>query len=199
MVVKVKWQVVNGGGWRSVGAILHTKAASKYRREQLIPAATKLQKMKQQFGSLPAQKEEQAEGDRVLCAVSYDAVPLQAVPAPQLQVKFVPGENYGLPEGWAVEEKPRTTVKGRRRTDKYCHHIPTGKRFRSLSDANKWIKKETTREQAHGTSKDGDESSSPAQSSTRRIRRKATQFPDHMNNRWLETFLSAAAANLQNL
>nr|XP_028944506.1 uncharacterized protein LOC103409262 isoform X2 [Malus domestica] len=155
--------------------------------------------MKQQFGSLPAQKEEQAEGDRVLCAVSYDAVPLQAVPAPPLQVKVVPGENYGLPEGWAVEEKPRTTVKGRRRTDKYCHHIPTGKRFRSLSDANKWIKEETTRERAHGTSKDGDESSSPAQSSTRRIRRKATQFPDHMNNRWLETFLSAAAANLQNL
>ncbi|KAB2606449.1 hypothetical protein D8674_006166 [Pyrus ussuriensis x Pyrus communis] len=113
--------------------------------------------MKQEFGSLPAQKEEQAEGDGVLCAVSYDAVPLQAVPAPQLLVKFVPGENYGLPEGWAVEEKPRTTVKGRSRKDKFCHHIPTGKRFRSLSDAKKWTKEETTGGQAHGTSKDGHE------------------------------------------
>ncbi|XP_048427200.1 uncharacterized protein LOC125471148 [Pyrus x bretschneideri] len=155
--------------------------------------------MKREFGSLPAQKEEQAEGDGVLCAVSYDAVPLQAVPAPQLLVKFVPGENYGLPEGWAVEEKPRTTVKGRSREDKFCHHIPTGKRFRSLSDAKKWIKEETTGGQAHGKSKDGHESSKPAQNSTTRRRRKATQIPDLTKNRWLETFLSEAAANLRNL
>ncbi|KAB2630660.1 methyl-CpG-binding domain-containing protein 5-like [Pyrus ussuriensis x Pyrus communis] len=91
----------------------------------LLPPKTGMETMKAKSGNLT--------GDFKVT----NAIPRLRVPP---VVNHFDGTNFGLPEGWTVKQKSMTSPKYFGIKDKTFLHRQTGKRFRSLVAAKKWIK-----------------------------------------------------------
>ncbi|CAB4314925.1 unnamed protein product [Prunus armeniaca] len=122
------------------------------------------------------------------------AIPLQMIPAPT--PTYFDGRPYGLPEGWIVEQRLRTSLKYFGKIDQvnsvtnfflgvqFVHEVKTRKRFRSIKAAKKWIEEATQGGQAQealpaGNGSEASQSAKPPRTSTKR--RKATRGFDFAN------------------
>ncbi|CAB4284509.1 unnamed protein product [Prunus armeniaca] len=66
------------------------------------------------------------------------AIPLQMIPAPT--PTYFDGRPYGLPEGWIVEQRLRTSLKYFGKIDQFVHEVKTRKRFRSIKAAKNGLR-----------------------------------------------------------
>ncbi|CAL2268050.1 unnamed protein product [Prunus armeniaca] len=125
-----------------------------------------------------AAKSEMLSGD----GRAIKAIPLQMIPAPT--PTYFDGRPYGLPEGWIVEQRLRTSLKYFGKIDQFVHEVKTRKRFRSIKAAKKWIEEATQGGQAQealpaGNGSEASQSAKPPRTSTKR--RKATRGFDFAN------------------
>ncbi|KAK9985278.1 hypothetical protein SO802_030229 [Lithocarpus litseifolius] len=121
---------------------------------------------------------------------------------PQMpKVHFVDGKDYGLPEGWIVEQRPRTSAKYFGKLDQFYHEVKTKKRFRSLKEAKKYVKMEGNEtkktpevSQPGGHSKDS-QSSKSCSSNISKKKNKITQTFDFANPPEAITWVLSDAEN----
>ncbi|KAJ9685161.1 hypothetical protein PVL29_017266 [Vitis rotundifolia] len=59
--------------------------------------------------------------------------------------------SFGLPNGWTVEQRYRTSSKYIKKSDKFFYELGTRKMFRSLKSAHKYLKEKAKNEALEGS------------------------------------------------